>query len=163
MCALLLIGFVIGIGYKENIGTINPSYKISSMQDLYLIHREGGEIRWELTAEKALFPLGDKEIILTAPGLKINHSPEIFLNSGTGVYEVEEGNVTLSEPVEMNMEDNKFVTNSLKWNSKDDTVTTDDDITLSGKNFLITGTGLSARIKQEQVRILNNVEAFFYR
>jgi LPS export ABC transporter protein LptC len=163
MCALLFIGFVIVIGYKENITTISPSYKISSMQDLYMTHREGGVINWELTAEKAIFLLGNKEIILTSPGLKINNKPEIILTSKKGVYEVEEGNVTLSKPVEMTMEEKKFVTDSLKWNSKDDSVTTEDDITFSGKNFLIKGTGLTARIKQEQVRIFHNVEAFFYR
>lgn len=132
------------------------------MQDLHLTNKEDSAVKWELSAREAIFPIGGKEIFLKSLDLKINRTPVIYLASGAGVYEIEKGYVTLDKSVEMNVKDTKFTTNSLKWNSAEELITTDDDVKFTGKNFLIEGTGLTAAVSQQKVRILKNVKAVFY-
>jgi LPS export ABC transporter protein LptC len=153
---LLLLSY-----YKEQGITIQPSYQTSSMQDLHLTHREDDKIKWELLAKEATFSKGEKEIFLKSLGLKINQAPEIYLTSGNGVYETEKGNISLVESVEINIKNTKFMTNTLKWDSKSELLTTEDTVKFSGKNFLIEGTGLAASVKQQKIRILKNVKATF--
>ncbi len=161
--AIFIFGILIILNYNESSVNIFPSYQTSSMDNLHLKHREGNTVKWELSSEKALLPTGNKEVYLKSLSLKINRSPEIYLSSENGIYEIEEGNVTLNKSVELNIKDTKFTTDTLKWNSKDELITTEDQIRFSGNNFLITGTGLAAKVKQQQVRIIKDVKAIYYR
>jgi len=133
------------------------------MNHLYLKHREGDNVRWELTSDKAILPPGNKEVFLTSLALKINQSPEIYLTSGSGVYDIEQENVLLNQSVELTIKDATFTTDTLNWNSKDDLITTEDVIKFTGSSFLITGTGLAGKAKEQKVRILKDVKAIFYR
>ena len=151
------------LNYKEGNVKIRPSYQTSSMQQLHLTHRENNKIKWELSANDAILPTGKKKIFLNSLGLKINHSPDIYLTGGSGIYYIDKRNITVSKGVELNIKDTRFTTESLKWNSNNESITTDDAIKYIGKNFLIEGTGLAAKIKLKEVRILNNVKAVFYR
>ena len=155
--ALIFISY-----YKEQGVIIQPTYQTSSMQDLHLTHRENDKIKWELTAREAIFPSGKKEIILKILGLKINQSPEIYVTSSNGTYETEKGDIVLNESVEMNIKDAKFTTNTLKWDSTRELLTSDDNVKFSGSDFLIEGTGLSATVTQQKIKILKNVKATFY-
>jgi LPS export ABC transporter protein LptC len=161
--ATLILGLTILITVNDRSVNLVPSYQTSTMKDLYLKHRESGTIKWELTSERAVMPEGKKEIQLESLALKIVRDPEIILTSGIGLYEVETGDITLTDAVELNVKDATFHTSSLKWHSKEETIDTDAEVNLKGSNFLITGSGLLARVKHEQVRILNDVEAIYYR
>ena len=133
------------------------------MKNLYLKHREGNEVKWELSSDKAILPVGNKEVFLTSLALKINQSPEIYLTSGSGVYDIEQENVLLNQSVELTIKDATFTTDTLKWDSKNDLITTEDNIKFTGSSFLITGTGLAAKAKEQKVRIIKDVKAIFYR
>lgn len=159
---LAISTFILISYYKEQGLIIQPTYQTSSMQGLHLTHRENDDIKWELSADEAIFPMGEKEISLKSIGLKINQSPEIYLTSATGIYETEKGNIILSKSVEMNIKDTKFTTNTLKWDSASELLTTEDNVKFSGKSFLIEGTGLAATIKNQKIQILKNVKATFY-
>ena len=159
---LAISTFILISYYKEQGLTIQPTYQTSSMQGLHLTHRENDDIKWELSANEAIFPMGEKEISLKSIGLKINQSPEIYLTSATGIYETEKGNIILKKSVEMNIKDTKFTTNTLKWDSASELLTTEDNVKFSGKNFLIEGTGLAATVKNQKIQILKNVKATFY-
>ncbi len=163
LTATLVIGILVILNYNEGNVKIRPSYQTSTMQQLHLTHKEDNKVKWELSAKSAIFPIGNKEVFLESLGLKINHSPEIYLTSESGIYKIKKGDITLNKPVELNIKDAKFITNSLKWKNKDELITTDSAIRFSGKTFLIEGRGLAAKIKQQEVRILNNVKAIFYR
>ncbi len=132
------------------------------MYDLQMTHKEHDKVEWELSASKALFPMDKKEIQLKSIDLTINYSPKIYITSVNGTYEVEKGNITLDETVEFNTEDTKFTTDTLRWNSKNELVTTQDPVKFSGKSFFIEGNGLTANINLQQIRILKNVKAVFY-
>ena len=159
---ILAISILFVLTYREQNININPSFQESSMKYLHLINKRGNEIRWELSAIKATIPEDKKKIFLQSPSLRINNSPEIYLTSGNGIYEVEKDNVTLSRPVEINIKDAIFETDTLIWNSKDELISTDDPVQVKGKNYIINGTGLTAQVTQQKVRILNNVKAIFY-
>lgn len=163
LSAILAVGILILINYNDSTVKIRPSYQTSSMQNLHLTHKEGSSIKWELTADKATLPTGNKKVLLESLALKVNRTPAVFLTGGSGVYEIEAGNVILNDNVEVTIKDAKFVTDSVNYDTKDELITTNDDIKFSGNNFLIRGTGLAAKVKQQQVRIINNVKATFYR
>lgn len=160
---MLITGLLFILNYKESGVKLNPSLKTSTMENLLLTHKQDDKVKWELSAGKALFPTGNKKVFLKSLGLKVKHSPEIYLTSQKGVYEIEKGNITLDNSVELNIGDTKFATNSLEWDSKNELITTKDDVKFSGKNFLIEGAGLIAKTKQQQIRIVKNVKAIFYR
>jgi LPS export ABC transporter protein LptC len=159
---ILAISTLFILSYREQNVSINPSFKESSMKYLHLINKSGNDIRWELSATEATIPEDKKKIFLQSPSLRINNSPEIHLTSGNGIYEVEKDNVTLSRPVEINIKDAIFETDTLTWNSKDELISTDDPVQIKGNNYIINGTGLTAHVTQHKVRILNNVKAVFY-
>jgi LPS export ABC transporter protein LptC len=163
LSAALIIGFLFIVNYKGSGIKLRPSLKTSSMEHMLLTHKQDNEVKWELYARKAIFPPGNKMVFLKSLGLKVKQSPEIYLTSQKGVYEVEKGNITLDNTVELNIRDTKLATNSLEWNSNNESITTEDDVKFTGKNFLIEGAGLIAKTKQQQVRIVKNVKAIFYR
>ncbi len=163
VCAILIFGVLIVLRLNEPDIKILPSYQTSSMENLYLKHRIGNKVKWELSAGQAILPLGNKEVFLKSLALKINHSPEIYLTSGSGIYKIKEGDIMLNNSVKLNIKDAVFTTNTLKWNSKDELITTEDEVKLTGDKFLIEGTGLSAKMEEQQVRIMKDVKAFFYR
>ncbi len=163
LLSFLVIGALVIASFSGKSVEINPSYRTSSMHDLFLTHKEDGAIRWELSAEKALIPIDQENIFLNDLTLRINRQPNIFLTSGSGTYQVEDGDITLNKPVELTMENSTFSTNTIKWNRADEFISTDDDVQFTGRKFKITGIGLSAQLGNEQVRIMNDVKAVFYR
>ncbi len=159
----MIAGFSVILTYKEQGMELNPSFRTSTMQRLHLTHREDNKVEWELSAREAVFPQDNKEVFLKSISLKINQSPEIYITSGSGVYKTDEGDIILNKNVELNMENSKFTTSSLKWDGKSGTITTDDPVRLAGANFSIDGTGLVAKTEQQKARILKNVKAVYYR
>ncbi len=133
------------------------------MHNLHLTHKEGSSIKWELSADKAILPTGNKKVLLESLALKVNRTPAVYLTGGSGIYEIEDGKVTLDDRVEVTMEDAKFAADSVDYDTEAELITTNDEIIFSGSNFLIRGTGLAAQVKQQQVRVIKNVKATFYR
>ncbi|GBE04115.1 lipopolysaccharide-assembly, LptC-related [bacterium BMS3Abin09] len=162
LACVLVLGTLIILNYSGNSLKIKPSYKMSYMHKVHMINKEGDSVKWELSAEKALFPKGNKEIFLNSLGLTIKNTTEIYLTSKSGIYTVENGNMTLNDPVELNVKDAKFMTAGMHWNSREETLTTDNDIEFIGKNFNIVGKGLIAKTKEQKIRILKDVKAIFY-
>jgi LPS export ABC transporter protein LptC len=163
LSSILIVGILIILSYNDNNVKIRPSYQTSAMDNLHLTQTDDNKVHWELQAENAIFPIDKKEVILKSIGLTINNSPKIYLTSDSGIYEVDSGNVTLNEPVEVIMKDTKFSTDSLNWNSSDEIISTKDPVKFLGSNFLIEGIGLTAKVTHQKVKIQKNVKAIFYR
>ena len=159
---LMVVGIFVVLNYSDTDVKIHPSYQTSSMKNLHLIRKDNSEVKWELSADEAIFPEKKGNIFLNSISLKINNDPEVYLTSGTGSYAIENENIMLNDPVELHMQDKKFITHSLTWSSKDELITTRDPVKFTGENFVIKGTGLAAQIKQQNVKITNNVKAIFY-
>jgi len=150
------------VGYREDDIRISPSFKSSSMHGLCLTHKVGNEVRWELRAEDAVFPEGATEITIKSLKLLIYDDHRIRLSAGSGTYNITTKTLTINKPVRINMRDTTLMTERLIWDGQKGLISTEEEITLRGKNFYIQGKGLEAEIKQERVRILDNVKGVFY-
>ncbi len=162
LLTILSIGILIMLSYRENGIKTYPSYKTSSMRGFHLTHKDGDKVKWELISEKAIFPEGNKEIILKDLTMKIDEY-KITLTGGSGIYNVEKKNLTINKPIEINIDGNMLTTNSLAWDSDSGLISSKDAIKFEGKNFHIEGTGLIAKTQNQQVKILDNVKGTFYR
>ena len=157
--ACLLVLALITINYSGNGLKIKPSYRMSSMHKVHMVNKEGNSVKWELSAEKAVFPKGNQEIFLESLGLRLNS--EISLTSSSGIYTVQKGDMTLHNPVELNVKDTKFKTDKMYWNGRNETLTTDSNVEFIGKTFNIAGKGLISKPKEQRIRILKDVKATF--
>lgn len=162
IACLLVIATLITLNYSGNSLKIKPSYRMSSMHLIQMVKKEGDTVKWELSAEKAMLPEGNSVIHLDSLGLVIKNTPEIYLTSGSGRYMVEDGDIKLNAPVELNIKDAVFKTGEMDWDSAGETLTTDNDVEFIGRTFNIVGKGLVARTKEQKVRILKDVKAIFY-
>lgn len=160
--ACILVLALVTLNYIGNGLEIKPSYRMSSMHKIHMVNKEGNSVKWELSAEKAVFPKGNREILLNSLELKIKHTPEIHLTSESGIYTIETGNMILKKSVELNVKDTKFKTAGMYWNNREETLTTDNDVEFIGKTFSIVGKGLTANTKEQKIRILKDVKAVFY-
>ena len=161
--AALVIGALLILSYYKYDVNIRPSFKTSSMKNLHWIQKKDEKIQWELSAKNAALPVVKKEIVLESIGLKLIRSPEIYLTSSKGMYDVEKGDITLKDAVEINIKNAKFTTDNLKWNSSRRVITTKDAVKFIGAKFLIKGTGLTARVDDQKIKVLRNVKATYYR
>jgi LPS export ABC transporter protein LptC len=158
----LAIIILVVLSYREDGVKTYPSYKMSSMRGFRLIHKENDEIKWELTAEKATFPRGEKEVLLNDLFMKVHHDRELALKGGSGVYNIREKTLVINKPIEIDIEGAKLTTDSLVWNGKKGLLTSREPIKFSEKNFLIEGTGLTANVKDQRIRIMKDVKGIFY-
>jgi LPS export ABC transporter protein LptC len=133
------------------------------MKNLHWIQKKDEKIQWELSAKNAALPVVKKEIFLESIGLKLNQSPEIYLTSSKGTYDVEKGDITLKDAVEINIKNAKFTTDNLKWNGSRRIITTNDAVKFKGPKFLIKGTGLTAKVDDQKIKVRSNVKAIYYR
>jgi len=159
---LLMILFVFLITYESKDTGVTPAYKRSSMENLQLIHKKGNKISWALSAVRADMPVSERKIYLKDIRLKIINNPEMILASGNGEYNIERGIMTLSESVRIDTEDGHFMTDTLRWDTKNNKIFTDDPVVLKGEHLEIKGNGLIADITSGKVRINKNVKATYY-
>ena len=159
---ILALCILIINGYKDENISIRPIYKTSTMRGLRITRKEEGRVGWELMAEDAVFSAEDGKVVIASLELSILDEPKLYLTGSSGIYYVEREIFVFDRPVEMSISDGKFNTDSLTWSSRSGLVTTDDRVKFKGKNFLIEGKGLSAKIKEKKMKILDNVKGTFY-
>jgi LPS export ABC transporter protein LptC len=162
LSVLLVAAAFFIIFYDEKDVKILPSYKISTMENLKLTHRKGADIKWELMADRATMPVGEKKVYLESIRVEIRNDPDIRIKSGSGIYELQEGDITLNRTVTMHMKDAEFRTDSLNWSSDENMITTSDPVLVTGPSFRISGSGLTANVDARRVRINSDVKAVFY-
>ncbi|TNF56003.1 LPS export ABC transporter periplasmic protein LptC [bacterium] len=162
LLTLLAIITVVVLSYRENGVKTSPSYKTSSMRDFRLTHTENNEVRWELMAEEATFPEGEQKVLLDTLTMKVHHDRELALRGKSGVYDIKGKTLVINKPIEIDIEGAKLTTGSLVWNGRKGILTSREPIRLEEENFTIEGTGLSADVKSQRIRILKNVKGIFY-
>ncbi|MBI4843811.1 MAG: LPS export ABC transporter periplasmic protein LptC [Nitrospirae bacterium] len=151
------------IGYKEDGINLTPSYHTSSMRGLHLNHKKGGQLAWELFAENATFPEDKKEIFIDSIELKILNEPQVYISGGKSIYDLKSKDLYVTEKIEIKLKNGVLKTDSLRWISSEKTIATDKDIEFTSDSFTIKGTGLTAKVNEDKIRILRNVKGTFYR
>jgi LPS export ABC transporter protein LptC len=160
---ILALGILVILGYKEDSINISPSYHTSSMRGIHLNHKEGNDLKWELFAHNATFPQDKKEIFLDSLELNILNKPGIKITGVKGIYDISSKDLSVRDRIEITLSNGVFRTDSLKWKSEEDTITTSNNVEFISDKFTIQGTGLIAKVKEERIRILKNVKGTFYR
>jgi LPS export ABC transporter protein LptC len=160
--AVLAVVSLVVLNYWESGVNTYPSYKISSMRGFHLTHKENDKIKWELKAEKATFPEDTKEVLLKDLTMRISHDREMSLSGGSGIYDIEEKTLVIKKPIEIDIEGATLITDSLTWNGQKGILSTDEWFTFKDKYIHIEGKGLTAKVKEQQIRILKNVKGTFY-
>ncbi len=150
------------LNYNEDDVKTRVSYRISSMKGFNLTHKDGGKIKWELSAKSATFPQGDKEVLLKDLNIKVHQSPDITLTGGEGNYNIERKVLAVSNSIKITMNSSLLTTDSLTWHGDKEIITTGDKIIFTGKKFLIEGRGLAVDVRDQQVKVLENVKGIFY-
>lgn len=160
---ILSLGILIVLGNTEDSINITPSYRTSLMRGIQMNHKKGNALKWELFARNATFPEDKEDILIDSIELKIHDEPEIYITGGKGIYNINKKDLDVKGQIEIKLREGVFRTDSLKWISNEGLITTADDVKFISDRFTIEGTGLIAKIKEENIRILKNVKGTFYR
>jgi len=166
LLVFLITGLIIELiilSYSENGIKLDLAYKASYIQDFHLTYKDGDKMRWELVSEKAIFPKEGKEVILKGLTMLIHNKDKITLTGGSGIYNIQNENLVVGSPVEIDIRGTKLITDSLTWDVRGELITTSDAVRFRGGNFLIEGKGLTASIKDQRIKILGDVKSTFYR
>jgi hypothetical protein len=60
----MVVGIIIVLNYSDTDVKIHPSYQTSSMKNLHLIRKDIDGVKWELSADEAIFPEKRENIFL---------------------------------------------------------------------------------------------------
>jgi LPS export ABC transporter protein LptC len=134
----------------------------SKIEDVYLKHKDGEIIKWDLTSEVAYIEEKRNMIDLEGIIMNINQGDGISVKGRKGTVDEKEKTIVLQDSVVIEMKDYTLYTDSLTYNGNKRAVTTEDDVRLEGKDLLITGRGLYADIEKERVKVRKNVVATLY-
>ncbi|MBI4686911.1 MAG: LPS export ABC transporter periplasmic protein LptC [Nitrospirae bacterium] len=150
------------LNYNEDDVKTRISYRMSSMKGFNLTHKDGGKVKWELTAKSATFPQGDKEVLLKDLNIKVHQVSDITLTGGDGNYNIERKVLAVNNAIRITINSSILTTDSLTWHGDKEIITTGDRVKFTGKKFLIEGRGLAVDVREQQVKVLENVKGIFY-
>ncbi|MBI4684068.1 MAG: LPS export ABC transporter periplasmic protein LptC [Nitrospirae bacterium] len=133
----------------------------SFIEGLRIFHKKDGNSMWKLTARRAdimdnqgIARLKDVAIIVEDKGMAIY--------AGDGVYDIENHNLTLNGMITAVTKDYTIIADSIELDNSTGTINTAQGVRVEGKKFTVEGIGMNADSNQN-VRILKNVKAIFYR
>lgn len=134
----------------------------SKIEDIYVKHKEGETIKWELTSDVAYLEEKRNQVDLEGITMDIKEGDGIEVSGRTGTIYEKDKTIVLKDSVVIEMKDYTMYTDSLTYNGKNKSITTLDNVRLEGKNLLITGRGLYGDVRRERVKVKNNVVATVY-
>ena len=158
---LLMIGLFSLLTPQENSKLIIAKGP-SKIEDIYVKHKEGEIVKWELTSEVAYLEEKRNRFDLEGITMDIKEGEGIRVKGKNGTIYEKDKIIVLSDSVVIEMKDFTMYTNSLTYNGKNKSITTEDDIRFEGKNLLLTGKGLYGDVRKERVTVKNNVVATIY-
>ena len=131
------------------------------LEGITLQETTGKKVVWELKAKKV--SLSNLERVLEDITFKhFGENREILLTSKTGSISSDNKNLRLEGDVRLSSSDGiRFTTNSLDWDGKDETLSTNDFIKLQREDVTITGNGLVANPDLKTVEIKDKVKVIF--
>jgi len=140
---------------------LGPSLELgmdSYMNDVSILQKRDGEVKWELKAKKAIF-LNDNDVNLS--DLKITFPENDFvLTSERGMYNIENRNLTMEGNIKASTNDYVILAATLFWDSSNEEIFSEERVRVVGRNFVVYGDGLTATT--DMARLNNNVKAVFY-
>ena len=117
---------------------------------------KNGETAWNVNGDTA--NIIGQEIILSNVDANSFGEQKMNLTAKTGVVNQTSGEIHLEKDVVITSEDGKqLTTDTLNWNRNEDLVTTEDDVRITDKRMMATGTGMRARPGLKNARLNEDV------
>ncbi|HKZ56557.1 MAG TPA: LPS export ABC transporter periplasmic protein LptC, partial [Thermodesulfovibrionales bacterium] len=133
----------------------------SFIEGLKILHEEGGDAVWTLTARKAdlresdnMADLSDITVVVPKNGLR--------LYADKGVYDLTNQKFTTESVIKAEAKDYKITTSLLNYEASSGKIKTEEMIKVDGKRFKVEGKGMTVD-SERKVRILKDVKATFYK
>ena len=155
----LILFVVLGSDREEH-----ETFKIrgnSFIEGLKILHEEGGDAVWTLTARKAdlresdnMADLSDITVVVPKNGLR--------LYADKGVYDLTNQTFTTESVIKAEAKDYKITTSLLNYEASSGKIKTEEMIKVDGKRFKVEGKGMTVD-SERKVRILKDVKATFYK
>lgn len=140
--------------FKSKVDLNGNSY----MDDVNIVQRRGGIVKWTLASQKAVF-LNDNDVQLM--GLTITFpEKELTLHSDGGVYDIEKRNLKINGRIKASTKDYDIVTDKLFWDATRNVLLSDQRVQIIGKKFYVEGDGLDSSNGRSTLN--KNVKAIFY-
>ena len=155
----LILFVVLGSDREEH-----ETFKIrgnSFIEGLKILHEEGGDAVWTLTARKAdlresdnMADLSDITVVVPKNGLR--------LYADKGVYDLTNQKFTTQSDIKAETKDYKITTSLIDYEASSGKIKTEEIIKVDGKRFKVEGKGMTVD-SERKVRILKDVKATFYK
>jgi len=130
----------------------------SYMDDVSIIQKKEGIVKWILNAKKAVF-LTSNDVKLDS--LKIIFpEKELTLTSNGGMYDIENRNLKIDGNINAFTKDYEIVANTLLWDSSKNEILSEEKVQIMGKKFFAEGDNLTATT--DKATLNKNVKAVFY-
>lgn len=160
---VMVAGILFGaVGYYyNNERDVRPKIVVaeqSAMDDLEIVNRQDGEVKWTLLAKKAVY-LNDKEVRLrdltiTFPGKNFSMKAE------EGLYNTESRNFRIDTPITANAKNYDITAKSMAWDGAKNQLIANDRVFIMGQSFTIEGDNLVATASRATLQ--KNVRAVFH-
>ena len=140
--------------FKPKVNLTENSY----MDDVSIVQRKQGVIKWSLGSKKAIF-LNENDVKLV--GLTITFpEKELTLTSDGGLYDIGKRNLKIDGHICASTKDYDIVCPTLFWDASKNELTTDQRVHIIGKRFDVEGDDLNAT--NDKATLNKNVKATFY-
>lgn len=162
-CSVLLFGLLVFLVVSgDKTGRIEVQVKGDSFfEGLRIVHKKQGEEQWLLTARRADLSKDGGLATLSDIEMKIPDK-RITIRAGTGRYDMTSKRVSIDGEISASSPDYAITTSGIEIDSAAGTLATDQNVSVQGRRFLLTGKGMRIDKNAQQVRILQNVKATFH-
>jgi lipopolysaccharide assembly outer membrane protein LptD (OstA) len=128
------------------------------MEDVGIIHRKDGDVKWTLKAKEAVF-VNKTEVNLSDLSIRFPEK-ELILTARNGTYGLENQNLTISGDLKAVTKDYDIVATSVFWDASKNQLFSDKKVSLVGSTFFVEGDSLIAT--SDKATLTKNVKAVFY-
>lgn len=130
----------------------------SYMDNVSIVQKRQGIVKWMLNAERALFVTGND---IKLDRLKIIFpEKELTLTASQGMYDIDTRNLKIDSNINAFTKDYEIVATTLFWDSSKNEIFSGEKVRIVGKKFSAEGETLTATA--DKARLSKNVKAVFY-
>lgn len=156
--SLLLLSLVLYLNDEKDVLTKVRLAENSSMDDVTIVQKKEGSVKWTLNAKKAVF-LNRDQVRLSGVTVTLPDKG-LTLATDEGTYNLESKDLEIAGTVTASTSDYDIVARSLRWDAATNELSSDQKVSIKGKKFLVEGESLVSTA--DRAKLSNNVKAVFY-
>jgi len=161
LASLLLFSFFFYLAGGEKANKLDIHLKGESFfEGLKIVQRRNGEQNWILTARRADISKDGNEADLTGVEMTVKNR-DLKIYAEKGLYNLNTKKISIEGEITATGSNYSLRTAQVDIDSAAGLLTTDKDVSIKGKNFLLQGKGMEIQNNEQRVRILKDVKATF--